>query len=571
MASTTLTAVVFALSSRPSVAALDHVSACISSFLDASVVIPLASACSFGSIRLLDRIWESSSSEGSESGASWSLSQFLRTDVHYYRFQFSKSLRAAAARGDLDVVQWLLGHFSGCTADVEVVEEAARCGRRDVLELLLEYEARGEQDETERNVVMWGGDDVANAVKAGHGGLARWLYESTPGAERNLNRVMELAVRQGDMSLIQWLLDEVYTAECHLPMPSMNDAAAGGHMEILQWIFEQDYGGNSDYALEGAAKNGRLDMVQWLVLKGVTKGAREAVQVACGEGHLPVVRWLLERKLVQYPHFAVGCAIREGHLDVVKYLHEVGISYQPSRMLIDAASCGQLGVVKWLCDKFDRGSLFSASHGALSDNSAMDRAAGNGHWHVLEFLYSIAVSMRMTGQSGGPTCSEWALSSACALGHVEIAKWVHREFPHLRFQPSTTSMVARNGKLEVLQWLHSLPDVEWSTDVMDSAAENGHLEVVKWLHANRREGCTANAINYAAREGHLPIMRWLHSNCAKGFTADVMDFAVDCEYFDVLLFLRAQQIGGCSAAAKLFARDHRQTHILEWLEEHYPD
>ncbi|KAE9106096.1 hypothetical protein PF006_g21449 [Phytophthora fragariae] len=338
MAPTSFTAVALALSSRPAVAALNHVATCISSYLDGSAMIPLASACSFGPIRLLDRIWENSRPESTK-GASWSLSHFLRSDVHYHRFQFSKSLLAAVARGDLSVVRWLLERFSGCTTDVAVVEEDARCGRREILEFLLEYESQeddsvdernvivwGGDGVDERNVIVWGGDDMANAIEAGHGEMVRWLYESTPDAERNLSAVMGLAVRQGDMSLIQWLMNTVYTVERDLPPPSMNDAAAGGHMEILQWIFEHNFGGDCSYALEGAAKNGRADMVTWLVENGITKGAREAVQVACGEGHLSVVRWLLGRKLVQYPHFAMGCAIREGHLDVVKYLCEVGIT-----------------------------------------------------------------------------------------------------------------------------------------------------------------------------------------------------------------------------------------------------
>ncbi|EGZ19576.1 hypothetical protein PHYSODRAFT_489989, partial [Phytophthora sojae] len=194
---------------------------------------------------------------------------FLRSDVHYYRFQFSKSLLAAVARGDSSVVRWLLDHFVGCTAGVEVVEEAARCGRREIQEFFLEYGTVEDQADDERNAIVWGGDDMANAIEAEHGELARWLYEATPDTERNLSAVMGLAVRQGDMKLVHWLMGTVYTGDCR---------------------------------------------------------AREAVQVACGQGHLPVVQWLLERELVQYPHFAMGCAIREGHLDIVKYLSEVGIT-----------------------------------------------------------------------------------------------------------------------------------------------------------------------------------------------------------------------------------------------------
>jgi ankyrin repeat protein len=38
---------------------------------------------------------------------------------------------------------------------------------------------------------------------------------------------------------------------------------------------------------------------------------------------------------------------------------------------------------------------------------------------------------------------------------------------------------------------------------MHWAARNGHLEVVQWLHENRKEGCTINAMNWAAECGHF--------------------------------------------------------------------
>ncbi|KAL3665630.1 hypothetical protein V7S43_009664 [Phytophthora oleae] len=288
-----LTTVNLALKPFPAVSALNHLGLSISSYLDGSVMIPLDEACLTGSTRLLDRIWQNSDPEVAQ-GTSWSLCRYLRADINYYRFQFTKSLRAAVDLGKLDTVRWVLEHFSGCTADAEVVEEAACRGRMEILQYLLEY-GRFEQADDKRNIILWGGDGMANAIREGHGEVARWLYENTPDAPRNLDHVMEFAVRQGDMNLVQWLLDVVYEAEILLPPPSMNDAASGGHMEMLQWISEEGFGGDSNSALEGAAKNGRLDMVQSLVENEITKGDREAVQAACGGGHLHVVQWLLER------------------------------------------------------------------------------------------------------------------------------------------------------------------------------------------------------------------------------------------------------------------------------------
>jgi hypothetical protein len=148
-----LTAPTLVLKSYPAVVALDHVATMISAFLDASATVALAHACSFGSIRLLDRLWANSDPE-LDKGTSWSLRQYLRADIHYYGFQFTKSLLAATTRGDVEVVQWLLKHFSSCTAGVEVVEEAARQGRLEILEFFLAHEG---QEDDNRNTIVWGG------------------------------------------------------------------------------------------------------------------------------------------------------------------------------------------------------------------------------------------------------------------------------------------------------------------------------------------------------------------------------------------------------------------------------
>src|SRR3546814_7943009 len=60
---------------------------------------------------------------------------------------------------------------------------------------------------------------------------------------------------------------------------------------------------------------------------------------------------------------------------------------------------------------------------------------------------------------------------------------------------------------------------------MDYAAKNGHLEIVEFLHEHRTEGCTAQAMNYAAKAGHLAIVEWLHKNRLEGCTVHAMDFA----------------------------------------------
>ncbi|GMF17106.1 unnamed protein product [Phytophthora fragariaefolia] len=469
-----------------------------------------------------------------------------------------------------------MDHFSGCKADVDVVEHAARHGRLETLRYFLEYERQGDEGVETRNVICWGVDDLVNALEGGFTETARWLYENTPEADRDLSRAMRFAVRRGDMEVIRWLLDVVYRPELHLPPPTMNDAAAGGHMEILQWIFEQGYEGESDQALEEAARDGCLDMVEWLVSRGITEGASKAAQAASNEGHLSILRWLREHNLGQFAPYAMSNAIYQGHLDIVEYLNEEGISDLPSKMMKIAAGNAHLDIVKWLYEEYDNDDLFPP-YDPLTDNrdmskqTAMDEAAINGHLHVLEYLHAIAVSNKESGENGGPTCSKSPFNIAAAVGHFEVVKWLYQNYPEKCFSHRTTTVATMSGKLEIMQWLHDQTDVEWTTTVMDQAAEGGHLHIVKWLHVNRSEGCTEYAMNHAANMGHLNVVRWLNDNRSEGCTAEAMDLAAGLEHFEVLLYLRARRTEGSTMVAKLNSLDSRRKHQLAWLEEHYPD
>ncbi|KAF4043087.1 putative ankyrin repeat region domain-containing protein [Phytophthora infestans] len=80
------------------------------------------------------------------------------------------------------------------------------------------------------------------------------------------------------------------------------------------------------------------------------------------------------------------------------------------------------------------------------------------------------------------------LYSASTTGHLEIVKWLQIYCTESCFSLVTTSMVARNNHLEILQWLHCQDSIKWSTDVMDLAADKGHLEVIEGLRTNRKEG-----------------------------------------------------------------------------------
>ncbi|KAL2918385.1 hypothetical protein HK105_201785 [Polyrhizophydium stewartii] len=122
------------------------------------------------------------------------------------------------------------------------------------------------------------------------------------------------------------------------------------------------------------------------------------------------------------------------------------------------------------------------------------------------------------------------------------------------------------GHLEMLKWLAArMPNVAWTTTVMDWAASNGHLDCVRWLSAHRAEGCTTYAMNWASKNGHLDVVVWLHSNRVEGCTTDAMDWAAGNGHQDILEFLHKNRTEGCTRKAILRAAKEGHADIVEFL------
>ncbi|KAG3019050.1 hypothetical protein PC120_g10088 [Phytophthora cactorum] len=62
----------------------------------------------------------------------WTLTNYLRSDIHYYRYQFSLSLDTVASRGYLEAVKWLFTHAN----PVSVVGAAVEMGHLSVVQYL---------------------------------------------------------------------------------------------------------------------------------------------------------------------------------------------------------------------------------------------------------------------------------------------------------------------------------------------------------------------------------------------------------------------------------------------------
>ncbi|KAL3666075.1 hypothetical protein V7S43_008866 [Phytophthora oleae] len=78
--------------------------------------------------------------------------------------------------------------------------------------------------------------------------------------------------------------------------------------------------------------------------------------------------------------------------------------------------------------------------------------------------------------------TEEAMASAAGGGHFPVVKWLHENLPHEDFKNAVMDEAARCGDLSLLKWLHTnRPDEGWSTFGIDNAARGGHLHILRWL------------------------------------------------------------------------------------------
>ncbi|KAF4137646.1 putative ankyrin repeat-containing domain protein [Phytophthora infestans] len=101
-----------------------------------------------------------------------------------------QAMQHAAARGDLEMIQWLL-HFQPGGLVTRAVEQAARNGQLHVLTWLKEH----------HDHVFWGANELQYAIEGNHVEVARWLQENTRPPTKL--RAMNSAAANGNLELVQ--------------------------------------------------------------------------------------------------------------------------------------------------------------------------------------------------------------------------------------------------------------------------------------------------------------------------------------------------------------------------------
>jgi hypothetical protein len=245
--------------------------------------------------------------------------------------------------------------------------------------------------------------------------------------------VFTKAAALGRMDVIRWLHVEGCPYE---QKKVLGAAASGGHIEILDWVHENEGIPPWDYGIVRdlfylAARAGRLAVVDWLHSKGyecrrntgrhlfelavysgcvdLLRSLRDRGHIGdCGRafddalcaGHLEVLRWLLSEGLVKrrdaigvHPLFAAIC---RGHLGIAKWLRSEGCAW-PRRACENAINWAHLDILQWLRSEGCPWNVAECLHLARSDPKLH---------HIAEWIQSVAAEAERKDK-------DISLTSAC--------------------------------------------------------------------------------------------------------------------------------------------------------------
>ena len=127
----------------------------------------------------------------------------------------------------------------------------------------------------------------------------------------------------------------------------------------------------------------------------------------------------------------------------------------------------------------------SVSHSG-HDRIGLDMAAAEGAQSTKARAFGEAAVWELVTsfKDGDKGTDFWNGDVAAAEGHLGLMRAKHLQGNPLSYTHLAVSRAAKNGRLDVVTWLHNYTDVPQVPSAMDSAAAGGHLEVSK------KQGCT---------------------------------------------------------------------------------
>lgn len=345
--------------------------------------------------------------------------------------------------------------------------------------------------------------------------------------KRWVNYSIKLAASGGQRDIVQYL----YTHRHHEPKCQMIfDAAREGHMEVVQWLYQQGLQ-CSECIISYAAQGGQVEIVKWVHGQSKTLEPTKSSWRPCTYKHstwgsidqaalfgsMELVQWLHANRPSECSTEAMNNAAWIGDIDMVQWLHMNRSEGCTAEALRRAVAKGHFPIVQWLLEHRPECSQSIST-------SIMDLAAEYGHLEIMMWLYE--------NRSDG--CSTNAIAKAAAGGHFEVVKFLVQNEVEGDIS-SAINEAAMMGHLEIIKFLFECSSsVGGTTTAVNNAARHGHFDTVLWFYRNRRQDITQETISEATKYGHVQIVRFLHDHCGLVYTDAALAMAGRRNHFAML-------------------------------------
>lgn len=180
-------------------------------------------------------------------------------------------------------------------------------------------------------------------------------------------------------------------------------------------------------------------------------------------------------------------------------------------------------------------------------------------------LYFISTSYRFL--SDGISKKKELCCSAAEYGHLSILSWGRDVLAP--WNKEVCYAAARYDRLECLKWLTKNGcDVDCA--IVIHAIRGGSIPVVEWIkykhcHYMERFSSGSGLCTEAAKNGHLEMIEWLISECGQSCDARIPDAAARYGYLEILKWCRKNQVPIDRNWIVECAAEGGHVHVLEYL------
>eukprot|EP00611_Tribonema_gayanum_P022742 TRINITY_DN462_c1_g4_i1.p1 TRINITY_DN462_c1_g4~~TRINITY_DN462_c1_g4_i1.p1 ORF type:complete len:457 (-),score=76.06 TRINITY_DN462_c1_g4_i1:174-1415(-) len=268
--------------------------------------------------------------------------------------QYQKATVVQAVLASLPLRQWalangcnktkLLWHLVKC-GELEVVQDMYADGTgwgddaRSSVPICKAAAARGDLEMLQwarANRFFWDKGVTAAAAGGGHLQVLQWLRANQCPSDFT---TCALAANGGHLEVLEWAHD----AGCGWFENMCSSAAAGGNLHVLQYA--RGHGCPwAIYTSYNAARHGHLQLLQWAHANGCPLHD-DVAMLAAGGDHLHVLQWLVD---IGHPcdHRACAMAARRGRIDTLQWLRARDFPWD-GRVCTGAVIGGHLELLRW--------------------------------------------------------------------------------------------------------------------------------------------------------------------------------------------------------------------------------